>query len=72
MPEELMLWLISASDNKAVSEIMHVYAEDESDAREQAREWFALRPQLPYHVVRAYPNGFQYSLTRLPGHPVQR
>lgn len=61
-----VLWIVSAS-SKTCSEITHVYAVDEHAAREQARAWLAERPHLPMHAFRAFPGGFQFCQTRMPG-----
>jgi hypothetical protein len=68
MPEKLTLWLVSASNNRTISEITHVYARCEAHARELAQEWLAHHSHLPYSTLRACPHSFQYGLTRLPGY----
>ncbi len=64
--ELLTLWIIFASNGK-MSELTHVYARDEAHARQQVQVWLEKRPALPEHTFRAYPSGFRFGFTTLPG-----
>ena len=64
--EELTLWMFNAS-NKYFGIMRHVYARDEADAHEQAKDWIARYQHLPYLEVKAYPSGFCVHTRFLPG-----